>query len=270
MASSDCRCGNPKPSPTLLRTHWRLAPSQEAQRAEIDALVCALERQTTLQAPTEQLASLAGDWRLLYTTARGAFLALAAPLPRAHATSRSTQLSIRGGTRTKLGLRGALTLGELTQRIVCDADSPSTGRATNCVQFSLVGALSGSFTVDASYAVASPQRCVRSHRGGMRGGTDWRRLGWTSTSWTAPWSRSSCRLCLARRCRCCCRCSTRKDGACCSTAWRGSCAERAGAGWRSPMWTSSSEWAATTRACSSCLKDSLRQRREARMRTKPR
>ncbi len=66
-------------------------------------------------------------------------------------------MTIRGSKRTKLGLRGMLQLGAFTQRI--DA---AAARAVNVVGFSLAGggALRGALTIDASFAVASPKRCV--------------------------------------------------------------------------------------------------------------
>lgn len=95
---------------------------------------------------------MAGDWRLLYTTVRSS------PAGGASSHSRSLQVTIRGSTRTKLGLRGALTLGELTQRIACDAAGCTTGSATNAVAFSLVGGMGGTFTIDSRFTVSSPKR----------------------------------------------------------------------------------------------------------------
>ena len=55
---------------------WLGAPrAQDAERSAIDALVCALEAHTPVEAPTAALDALSGDWRLLYTTARCAALA---------------------------------------------------------------------------------------------------------------------------------------------------------------------------------------------------
>ena len=48
------------------------ARAQDAERSAIDALVRALEAHTPVEAPTAALEALSGDWRLLYTTARGA------------------------------------------------------------------------------------------------------------------------------------------------------------------------------------------------------
>jgi hypothetical protein len=129
-----------------------------------------------VEAPTERLGShVAGTWRLLYTTVRETrFPAVVGP--RVTSLSRSSlslststspgsfglgeQITIRGGTRTKLGLRGALTLGELQQVITCDSTG-ACGDAINNVAFSLAGMAQGSFTVAARYSVASPTRCVR-------------------------------------------------------------------------------------------------------------
>jgi hypothetical protein len=44
--------------------------AQETERAELDALVRALESEAPLAQPTASLAAVAGDWSLLYTTAR--------------------------------------------------------------------------------------------------------------------------------------------------------------------------------------------------------
>jgi hypothetical protein len=66
-------------------------------------------------------------------------------------------VTIRGSKRTKLGLRGMVSLGAFTQRI--DAAS---GRASNVVGFALAGggAFRGALTIDAAFAVASPKRCA--------------------------------------------------------------------------------------------------------------
>lgn len=105
-----------------------------AQRDELDALVRAVEACAPEGfAPTAALAGLvAGDWRLLYTT-----------------------VTIRGRSRTKLGLRSLVTLGEFVQRI--DVDN---GRADNVVDFSVTGmaALGGRLTVKAAYTVESEKR----------------------------------------------------------------------------------------------------------------
>jgi hypothetical protein len=67
-------------------------------------------------------------------------------------------VTIRGSKRTKLGLRGMVSLGAFTQRI--DA---AAGRASNVVGFALAGggAFRGALTVDATFAVASPKRCAQ-------------------------------------------------------------------------------------------------------------
>ena len=92
-------------------------------------------------APTADLEALSGDWRLLYTT-----------------------VTIRGSKRTKLGLRGMVTLGAFTQRI------DAAGRtASNRVGFALSGggAFQGALTIDAAFTVAGPKRCAA--RGGVGG-----------------------------------------------------------------------------------------------------
>lgn len=114
----------------------------QAEREEVDALIRALEDTSADAAPccVERLPSLAGDWRLIYTT-----------------------LSVRGGARTALGLRSGVRLGELVQTITPDAASPdgrpsATGAAVTRVCFSLGGAWQGAFTVVAAYAAAPPRR----------------------------------------------------------------------------------------------------------------
>jgi hypothetical protein len=158
------------------RAERALLLTQDVERHEIDALARELEACSPVEAPTERLGShVAGTWRLLYTTVRETrFPAVVGP--RVTSLSRSSlslststspgsfglgeQITIRGGTRTKLGLRGALTLGELQQVITCDGTG-ACGDAINNVAFSLAGMAQGSFTVAARYSVASPTRCVR-------------------------------------------------------------------------------------------------------------
>jgi hypothetical protein len=69
----------------------------------------------------------------------------------------SHQVTIRGSKRTKLGLRGMVSLGAFTQRI-----DVAGGRAVNSVGFALAGGnlLRGALTIDATFAVASPKRCA--------------------------------------------------------------------------------------------------------------
>jgi hypothetical protein len=143
-ASSACRYGSthahtlPHPcaprSAPLTRRRGRAALPQSGERAELAALVSALEAHSPLSAPTASLSAVAGDWRLLYTT-----------------------VTIRGPKRTKLGLRGMVSLGAFTQRIDVDA-----ARAVNTVGFALAGGalLTGELTINAAFAVASPTRCV--------------------------------------------------------------------------------------------------------------
>lgn len=135
---------------------------QEAERREVDSLTQALERHTPLPGPTAHLrGAVAGAWRLLYTTVR---CVQSKTEHEEHSTKTLSwavlsQVTIRGGTRTKLGLRGALTLGELQQVISCDdGDADASGEAVNDVAFSLVGAVHGHFTVRARYNIASPTR----------------------------------------------------------------------------------------------------------------
>jgi hypothetical protein len=67
-------------------------------------------------------------------------------------------VTIRGSKRTKLGLRGMVSIGELTQRI-----DVAGGRAVNAVGFALAGGalLRGALTIDATFTVASPTRCAQ-------------------------------------------------------------------------------------------------------------
>jgi hypothetical protein len=94
---------------------------------------------------------------------RGTHPSLTAPLhPR---LPPPFQVTIRGSKRTKLGLRGMVSLGAFTQRI-----DVAAGRAINTVGFALAGGalLSGALTIDATFAVASPQRCALSRACGVR------------------------------------------------------------------------------------------------------
>lgn len=95
--------------------------------------MAAVEAQNPCSEPTSaaSLAALSGDWRLLYTT-----------------------VTIRGSKRTKLGLRGLVTLGELVQSLDAGA-----GSAANTVAFAVAGgSLRGSLRIDAAYRVVSPSR----------------------------------------------------------------------------------------------------------------
>ena len=142
--------------------------AQDAERGAIDALVVALEAHTPVKAPTAALEALSGDWRLLYTTARDAAAHGDALKRSPSLSSRSPpppprpQVTIRGSKRTKLGLRGLVSLGAFTQRI--DA---AAGRASNVVGFALSGggAFRGALTVDAAFTVASPKRCAHACAG---------------------------------------------------------------------------------------------------------
>lgn len=64
------------------------------EQAAIASLLAELEYQSRVAAPIDDLACVAGDWRLLYSTIR-----------------------ITGVKRTKLGLREFVKLGEFVQRI---------------------------------------------------------------------------------------------------------------------------------------------------------
>jgi hypothetical protein len=158
----------------LLRCRALRCAGQEAERAAINALVVALEATTPLAAPTAQLHAVDGDWRLLYTTARARARSplrlrssvrarntachTRSPLLRSACAHR--QVTIRGSKRTKLGLRGMVSIGELTQRI-----DVAGGRAVNAVGFALAGGalLRGALTIDATFTVASPTRCAQRH-----------------------------------------------------------------------------------------------------------
>eukprot|EP00898_Chlorokybus_atmophyticus_P002319 jgi/Chlat1/3088/Chrsp21S03326 len=103
-----------------------------AKRAEIDALAKALEALNPVPNPTENLRLVAGDWQLLYTT-----------------------ISIQGSRRTKLGLRGFITLGNLFQSI-----DTEQCLANNTVEFLLagLGLIKGELAIVARYQVTSPTR----------------------------------------------------------------------------------------------------------------
>ena len=77
---------------------------------------------------------------------------------RAFPSRHRHQVTIRGSKRTKLGLRGMVSLGDFTQRI-----DVAAATARNTVEFALAGGslLSGALTIDATFTVASPQRCAR-------------------------------------------------------------------------------------------------------------
>lgn len=105
---------------------------QSAQRQEIENLLQLLEASNPCPRPTETLNKVKGEWRLLYST-----------------------ISILGSKRTKLGLRDFITLGDFLQ--IIDIDQR---KAVNKVGFSVagLGMLKGSFTIEASYTIASPTR----------------------------------------------------------------------------------------------------------------
>ncbi|GIM12285.1 hypothetical protein Vretimale_15651 [Volvox reticuliferus] len=103
-----------------------------AKKARILALIGELEKHNTQTTPTANLESVAGDWRLLYST-----------------------ITITGAKRTKLGLREFVRLGEFTQHI-----DTTNNLAVNRIEFSVSGlsAIKGSLTIRANYQVASEQR----------------------------------------------------------------------------------------------------------------
>ncbi|KXZ56946.1 hypothetical protein GPECTOR_1g853 [Gonium pectorale] len=114
------------------RTIGPTSNRQAAKKARILALIAELEQHNTHKAPTADLDSVAGDWRLLYST-----------------------ITITGVKRTKLGLREFVRLGEFTQHI--DA---ANSLAVNRIEFSVTGlsALRGSLTIRAQYEVVSDAR----------------------------------------------------------------------------------------------------------------
>ncbi|GLC38637.1 hypothetical protein PLESTB_000454900 [Pleodorina starrii] len=103
-----------------------------AKKARILALIAELEKHNTQTAPTANLETVAGDWRLLYST-----------------------ITITGAKRTKLGLREFVRLGEFTQHI-----DIANNLAVNRIEFSVSGlsAIRGSLTIRANYQVVSEQR----------------------------------------------------------------------------------------------------------------
>jgi len=105
---------------------------QTAKKQAIHELIEQLEAQNPLQDPAQHLESVAGAWRLLYTT-----------------------IAITGARKTKLGLREFIKLGDFTQTI-----DTAASLAINEVQFKVagLGTFGGALTITASYAVVSPQR----------------------------------------------------------------------------------------------------------------
>ncbi|KAK9816553.1 hypothetical protein WJX72_001845 [[Myrmecia] bisecta] len=103
---------------------------QVRRRQEILDVLERLEACNPVAAPTEHLDQVAGDWRLLYTT-----------------------ITIQGSRRSRLGLRQMVSLGEFVQSIDID-----TQTAANRVDFNVMQLASGTFSVEASYQVASPTR----------------------------------------------------------------------------------------------------------------
>eukprot|EP00798_Chlamydomonas_sp_ICE-L_P011477 gene11477-34193_t len=100
-----------------------------AKKAAINELVQKLEAQNAIEAPVDNLDLVAGDWKLLYSS-----------------------IVI---TRTKLGLREFIKLGDFIQQI-----DPASSSAVNRIDFSVsgLGMIKGGLTIRASYTAMSPQR----------------------------------------------------------------------------------------------------------------
>ena len=135
------------PLPPLPRPHCRgsacfgrrpdsstpaLLPVSLTRRSIIGEHVTALERLSPLPEQTDEGAELSGKWQLIYTT-----------------------VTIQGASRTKLGLRQFVSLGELTQTI-----DFAGRRATNAVGFEVNGlkSLGGSYTLETTFEVATVTR----------------------------------------------------------------------------------------------------------------
>lgn len=105
---------------------------QSAKQKEIHESIAALEAQNPTPCPTEDMQSLDGSWRLLYSTIR-----------------------ILGTKRSKLGLREFVQVGDLFQDI-----DVANNTAVNRVDFSVTGfsALKGCLTITAGYNVVSESR----------------------------------------------------------------------------------------------------------------
>ncbi|XP_072970917.1 fibrillin protein 5 homolog isoform X1 [Typha angustifolia] len=104
-----------------------------AKKSEIEGLVELLELRNPTQEPTDKLRDkVDGCWKLIYST-----------------------ISILGAKRTKLGLRGFISLGDFFQII----DVPKE-KAVNVIKFSARGfkMLSGQLTIEASYKIATKTR----------------------------------------------------------------------------------------------------------------
>lgn len=106
------------------------------QRERIEGMLKELEATSPYKAPTAVIDDVvAGDWRVIYTT-----------------------LTILGSRRSKLALStaekpGLVKLGDLYQSVL-----PSAQHAVNTVYFRVMGGITGTFTVNASYTVASDER----------------------------------------------------------------------------------------------------------------
>eukprot|EP00252_Welwitschia_mirabilis_P009896 TRINITY_DN2282_c0_g1_i3.p1 TRINITY_DN2282_c0_g1~~TRINITY_DN2282_c0_g1_i3.p1 ORF type:complete len:274 (+),score=52.44 TRINITY_DN2282_c0_g1_i3:154-975(+) len=103
-----------------------------AKKQEIECLINLLEESNPLPNPTDNLHLVDGQWRLLYST-----------------------VTILGSKRTKLGLRGLVTLGDILQTI-----NTKEGKAQNIVGFTVAGlaTVSGEFIIDASFEIANSKR----------------------------------------------------------------------------------------------------------------
>ncbi|CAL9087888.1 unnamed protein product [Musa acuminata var. zebrina] len=104
-----------------------------SKKSEIAGFVELLESRNPTPYPTDHLRDkVDGCWKLVYST-----------------------ISILGSTRTKLGLRGFISLGDFFQII-----NVAKEKATNVIKFNLRGLqlLSGQLTIEASYRIASKTR----------------------------------------------------------------------------------------------------------------
>jgi len=110
------------------------SPSQKVQRDEIQSLVARLEPLSPVPAPLDRPDLLAGTWRVAWST-----------------------VAVLGSRRTKLGLRGFVTLGEMTQTISPDDDSGGGGGdGTSVIAFSVSGTgVAGALTLATRYAPAT-------------------------------------------------------------------------------------------------------------------
>ncbi|URE30321.1 hypothetical protein MUK42_07439 [Musa troglodytarum] len=104
-----------------------------SKKSEVAGFVETLESRNPTPYPTDHLRDkVDGCWKLVYST-----------------------ISILGSTRTKLGLRDFISLGDFFQII-----DVAKEKATNVIKFNLRGLqlLSGQLTIEASYRIASKTR----------------------------------------------------------------------------------------------------------------